>query len=133
MKTLALLITIAGLVAVGCGGTSSSTDGGASGGQSGAAGTAGAAGRGGRGGSGAGGQAGGLGGVGGQLAGIPAACESCAVGMCTSQLLACDGNAACLACVQNDFHSCITNGNSQYLAVCNCAKGPCAACAPYCP
>ena len=131
MKTFILVIGLIGLLAVGCGGVTSSGDGG----QGGSGGTSGGAGRGAAGRTGSAGRTGaaGQGGVGGQLAGIPAACQSCAVGMCQAQLLACAGSSVCNACVQNNYQTCVTTTNPQYQALCGCAKGPCSACAPYCP
>jgi hypothetical protein len=67
------------------------------------------------------------------VGGISADCESCAARYCQSTVTACASSTTCAACVSNDFAECLVNQNVLYLAVCQCAQGPCASCAPYCP
>jgi hypothetical protein len=153
-----MLMTVIVLVGLACGGgTTSPNDGGGTGGgaagtsgtggaagakgtggAAGAKGTGGAAGAKGTGGAagakGTGGAAGASAGTGGQGgSGISTACETCAASNCSAQILACAGASACQMCVMGDYNVCLTNNNAQYLAVCACAKTPCAACASYCP
>ncbi|HLK92644.1 MAG TPA: hypothetical protein VKZ18_22305 [Polyangia bacterium] len=140
------VVVLAAAVGFACGSSSSPSDAGGTGGTTGsggATGTGGATGSGGAGGKATGGAAGGKAtggatGAGGQggvpaINGISQACQQCAETSCTTQILACAGASACQACVTNDYNSCITSQNTQYKAVCTCAKAACAACATYCP